>query len=57
MGLGHLYFTPMGVAGFLLAGFWGWVLAKSMVETRGFAWTWLIRLPLEVLSFASLALA
>ncbi len=38
----HFFGTPGGIAGVLMAGFLGWLLAKSMVETQGIAWAWLL---------------
>lgn len=40
--LGHYYGVPSGVAGVLLSGFLGWFLGKSIIETRGFAYAWVI---------------
>jgi membrane protease YdiL (CAAX protease family) len=40
--LGHFYGYPSGVIGILLAGFLGYFLGKSLLETRGFFWSWLI---------------
>ena len=34
-GLGHYYGVPYGIIGVLMAGFLGWLLGKSMLETRG----------------------
>lgn len=34
-GLGHFYGSPSGPIGVLLAGFLGWFLGKSVLETRG----------------------
>lgn len=41
-GLGHFYGVPNGVPGVLLSGFLGWFLGKSLLETKGFLWAWLI---------------
>lgn len=41
-GLGHYYGVPNGVIGVLLSGFLGWLLGKSMLETRGFFVAWLV---------------
>lgn len=38
----HFFGTPGGVLGVLMAGFLGWLLAKSVLETRGFGWAWFI---------------
>jgi membrane protease YdiL (CAAX protease family) len=41
-GLGHFYGVPAGLLGVLLSSFLGWFLGKSMLETKGFFWAWLI---------------
>ncbi len=41
-GLGHFYGVPNGVPGVLLSSFLGWFLGKSLLETKGFFWAWLI---------------
>lgn len=41
-GLGHYYGVPNGVIGVLLSAFLGWLLGKSMLETRGFFVAWLV---------------
>jgi hypothetical protein len=41
-GLVHYFGTPSGIPGVLMAGFIGWFLSKSMIETGGFFWAWLI---------------
>jgi hypothetical protein len=41
-GLGHFYGVPSGLLGVLLSSFLGWFLGKSMLETKGFFWAWLI---------------
>src|SRR5512139_1224591 len=41
-GLGHFYGVPYGVVGVIMAGFLGWFLGKSMLETRGLWWAWFI---------------
>ncbi len=38
----HFFGTPGGVLGVFMAGFMGWLLAKSVLETRGFGWAWFI---------------
>lgn len=38
----HFFGTPGGIIGVLMAGFLGWLLAKSMLETRGIGWAWFI---------------
>ncbi len=41
-GLGHFYGVPSGLLGVLLSSFLGWFLGKSILETKGFLWAWLI---------------
>lgn len=42
-GLNHIVGSqPNGPWGFLLATYLGWLLGKSMLETRGFVWAFLI---------------
>ena len=55
-GIGHFYGIPYGVIGVIMAGFLGWFLGKSMLETRGVGWAWLIHFVQDVLIFAFLAI-
>lgn len=55
-GIGHFYGIPYGVIGVLMAGFLGWFLGKSMLETRGLGWAWFIHFIQDVLIFAFLAI-
>jgi membrane protease YdiL (CAAX protease family) len=56
-GLGHwLSGSPPGLVGFLMTGFLAWLLGKSMLETRGIAWPWLIHFLPDVVIFISYAL-
>lgn len=55
-GLGHYYGVPYGIIGVLMAGFLGWFLGKSMLETRGFLWAWFIHFVQDVLIFAFMAI-
>jgi membrane protease YdiL (CAAX protease family) len=41
-GLDHWFGHPSGPSGVLLAGFAGYLWGKSMIETRGAGWAWLI---------------
>lgn len=34
-GIGHYYGVPYGVIGVVMAGVLGWLLGKSMLETKG----------------------
>ncbi len=55
-GIGHYYGVPYGIVGVLMAGFLGWLLGKSMLETRGFAWAWFIHFLQDILIFSFLAI-
>lgn len=55
-GIGHFYGVPFGVIGVLMAGFLGWFLGKSMLETRGLWWAWFIHFWQDVLIFSFLAI-
>lgn len=47
----HFYGTPGGILGVLLAGFLGWLAAKSIGETRGVFWAWLLHFLQDVVIF------
>ena len=53
-GLGHYYGQPSGPLGVLMAGFAGWVWARSMIDTRGGVWAFLIHLAQDVVIFTFL---
>ena len=55
-GLIHFYGIPYGVVGVLLAGFLGWILAKSIQDTGGFFWAWFIHFWQDVWIFAFMAI-
>jgi hypothetical protein len=55
-GIGHFYGVPYGVVGVVMAGFLGWFLGKSMLETRGLWWAWFIHFWQDVLIFSFLAI-
>jgi hypothetical protein len=54
-GLGHFYGVPYGIVGVVLAWFLGWILARSMLETRGLWWAWWIHFLQDVAIFGFLA--
>jgi hypothetical protein len=56
-GIGHFYGVPYGIVGVALAWFLGWILARSMLDTRGLAWAWCIHFLQDVLIFSFLAAA
>ncbi len=41
-GTAHYWGNPGGIIGVLAAGFLGWLLSKSILETKGIFWAWLI---------------
>ena len=55
-GIWHFYGVPYGVIGVLMAGFLGWWLGKSMLETRGFFWPWFIHFVQDVCIFGFMAI-
>ena len=50
-GVVHYWGNPGGIPGLLAAGFLGWFLAKSIVETKGIYWAWLIHFVQDVIIF------
>ena len=50
----HYWGNPGGRAGVLVAGFLGWLLAKSIIETKGIFWAWLIHFLQDVIIFSAL---
>jgi membrane protease YdiL (CAAX protease family) len=56
-GLSHwLYGSPSGLAGFAMTGFLAWVMGRSMLETKGMLWPWIIHFAPDVVIFMSYAL-
>ena len=55
-GMAHYYGVPYGIVGVILATFLGWILAKSMQETRGLFWAWFIHFWQDVWIFSFLAI-
>lgn len=48
-GIVHYFgLAPRGIAGALMAAFIGWFLAKSINETKGFFWAWLVHFVQDV---------
>lgn len=52
----HFYGVPYGITGVLMATFLGWLLGKSMLETRGLFWAWFIHFLQDVFIFTFLAI-
>lgn len=55
--LGHYYGVPNGILGVLLSGFLGWFLGKSLLETKGFFWAWLIHFVPDIIIFSFYAMS
>ena len=55
-GIWHFYGVPYGVIGVVLATFLGWLLARSMQETRGLFWAWFVHFWQDVWIFMFLAI-
>ncbi len=57
-GMNHwLYGSPSGLVGFLMTAFLAWLIGKSILETKGLFWGWLIHFLPDVVVFASYAIA
>ena len=55
-GAAHVRGMPNGVIGIVMAGFLGWFLAKSLIETQGMFWAWLIHFTQDIVIFSGLFL-
>jgi uncharacterized protein len=55
-GLPHYFGMPSGVAGVLMAGFLGWLLALSVMETHGLLIAWAIHFVQDVVIITSMLL-
>ena len=56
-GMAHyLYGSPPGIIGAAMTGFLAWLICKSMLETKGLAWPWLIHFLPDAMIFFSYAL-
>lgn len=56
-GIAHYFGTPGGLAGVALSTFFGWLLAKSLIETRGLLWAWFLHFLSDVAIFVFLAIS
>lgn len=54
-GLWHFNGVPYGILGVIMAGGLGWLLGKSMLETKGLFWAWFIHFWQDVVIFAFIA--
>ena len=50
-GIGHYYGVPYGIIGVVMAGFLGWLLSKSMLETKSFSLAVVYPLPTRCSDF------
>lgn len=50
----HFWGNPGGFLGVIFAGFLGWLLAKSILETKGIYWAWLIHFFQDIIIFSAL---
>jgi membrane protease YdiL (CAAX protease family) len=55
-GLGHWFGNPSGPVGVLLAAGFGWLLGKSMFDTRGLGWAFLIHWASDIAIFSLIAM-
>jgi membrane protease YdiL (CAAX protease family) len=55
-GIGHFYGNPSGLVGVVGATLFGFVLGRSMIETGGSGWAWMIHFAEDVVIFALIAL-
>jgi membrane protease YdiL (CAAX protease family) len=55
-GIGHFYGNPSGLIGVIGATFFGFVLGRSMIETGGSGWAWMIHFAEDIVIFALIAL-
>ncbi len=55
-GIPHYFGTPSGIVGVLMAGFLGWLLAMSLVETQGLFLAWAIHFMQDVVIITSMIL-
>lgn len=56
-GLGHYFGHPSGPTGVAMAGFAGWIWARSMIETRGSFWAFVTHLAQDIIILTFLAVA
>lgn len=54
-GIGHFYGVPYGLLGVAMSTAAGWLLGRSMLETKGFFWAWFIHFGMDVCIFTFLA--
>ena len=55
-GIGHFYGNPSGLLGVAGATIFGFVLGRSMIETSGSGWAWMMHFAEDIVIFALIAL-
>jgi hypothetical protein len=55
-GVMHYYGMPYGWLGVVMSAAVGWLMGKSMLETRGFFWAWWIHLCMDIAAFSFIAM-
>lgn len=53
-GIVHYWGSPGGIIGVIVAAFLGWFLAKSIIETKGIFWAWMIHFLQDVVIFSAI---
>jgi len=56
-GVGHYFGQPSGPLGVAMAGFAGWIWARSMIDTRGGVWAFLIHMAQDIVIFTFLVVS
>jgi membrane protease YdiL (CAAX protease family) len=54
-GIGHFYGVPYGVMGVVMSFVLGWILGRSMLETKGLFWAWFIHFCMDAVIFTFMA--
>ena len=52
-GVPHFFGTPSGIFGVMMAGLMGWILAKSMLETKALGWALFIHFLQDLVIFGA----
>lgn len=52
-GIPHFFGTPSGIFGVIMSGLLGWLLAKSVIETKGLGWALFIHFLQDVVIFGA----
>jgi hypothetical protein len=53
-GIPHYFGVPGGFLGAAMSAFLGWLMARSVIETRGVFWAWFIHFLQDIVIFATL---